>query len=145
MVATSNKKVQSQRSRFSRLFQSLDMFGQNISFREGANDGFTTKFGAFMSLIITILVIVYGQKKFSAMLDHEDGSHQTYVEREIGRSEEINVAELGFNYGIFHPHFVSGKNFGGDFEHPFQEMFTLKAKVIEWTNYVGVDSDKVIA
>ena len=58
------------------------------------------------------------------MLDYEDGSHQTYVERDIGRSEEVDVTDFGFNYGVFNPSL-----FVGDSDDPtnnqFEDMFTL--------------------
>ena len=58
------------------------------------------------------------------MLQHEDGNHQTYVERNIDRPELVTPSEFGFNFGIFYITLPYGVE--------FEEMFTFEAEIREW-------------
>ena len=82
-----------QRSSFSGFFQQLDFFGENLSFREDKKNSFTTNCGAILSLLIMMLVAIYGQKKFVDMIDREDALIQVYTEKKSFKQNAINLNE----------------------------------------------------
>ena len=57
------------------LFGVFDLFKSDVQFREGGQEGFSTVFGAIVSLIIFSLIIVYGSGKVVTMVSYEDSRH----------------------------------------------------------------------
>ena len=53
-------------------FKKLDMFSSDVSFRENGGDSFGSVFGACWSIVIIIVVLLYGSNKFFILKDHED-------------------------------------------------------------------------
>ena len=56
----------------------FDLFSKNIAFRENGEDSFGSIIGAFISLIILLIVAIYGIKKFIIMLDYGDTNFSEY-------------------------------------------------------------------
>ena len=50
----------------------IDLFSINVTFRENGGDSFGSVLGAFASLMIVILVSLYGLQKYLIMSNHED-------------------------------------------------------------------------
>ena len=59
-------------------FKSIDFFATDISFRENGGDSFGSIFGAFNSLIITLIVAIYGINKFIILKNYEDTLFNEY-------------------------------------------------------------------
>ena len=69
-------------------FKKIDLFTTDVSFRENGGSSFGSIFGASMSLIIAIVVIIYGASKFTIMLDYEDTTLNVYtVKNELSKDE----------------------------------------------------------
>ena len=69
------------KSTFSRYFKQADLFPQDVSFRENGGDAFTSMFGACTSLIIALVVLLYGVNKFSVLINYEDTRINEFTER----------------------------------------------------------------
>lgn len=61
-----------EKNKLSRNFKKLDFFSTNVTFRENGGDAFGSIFGAFLSLAIALVVLLYGSKKFVTMYNYED-------------------------------------------------------------------------
>ena len=59
-------------------FKSIDFFATDISFRENGGDSFGSIFGAFNSLIIALIVAIYGINKFIIMQNYEETVFNEY-------------------------------------------------------------------
>ena len=53
-------------------FKSLDLFSTNVTFWTNERDSFGTTFGACVSVIIALLVAVYGANRLRILLDKDD-------------------------------------------------------------------------
>ena len=60
-------------------FKSLDLFSTNFTFKTNGNDSFQTGFGACMSLMIMLIVALYGINKFFIMRNYDDTSFNEYI------------------------------------------------------------------
>ena len=60
-------------------FKKLDMFSSDVSFRENGGDSFGSVFGACWSMVIIIVVILYGTNKFFIMKDYADTQFNEYT------------------------------------------------------------------
>ena len=67
-----------QRNHLVRKFKELDLFAKNIAFREDGGDQFGSVFGAFISLLVTMIVATYGLNKFLIMKNYEDTQFNNY-------------------------------------------------------------------
>ena len=76
------------KNRFSSYFKSLDLFAQNVNFRENGGDSFGTTFGAITTLMISCIVIMYGMKKFFIMQNYLDTQLTEFKEKN-GLTEEV--------------------------------------------------------
>ena len=68
-------------SRSLRNFKKLDMFSSDVSFRENGGDSFGSIFGACWSIVIIIVVMLYGTNKFFIMYDYADTQFNEYTEK----------------------------------------------------------------
>ena len=68
-------------------FKNIDLFQNNIAFREDGGDSFRSMCGAWTSLFIAITVIVYGYNKFDIMFNYQDTKFNEYTVIQ-GLSEE---------------------------------------------------------
>ena len=59
-------------------FKSIDFFATDVSFREDGGESFGSIFGAFNSLIIALIVTLYGINKFFIMKNYEDTLFNEY-------------------------------------------------------------------
>ena len=77
----------------SRNFKKMDFFSSDVSFRENGGDSFGSVFGACMSLLIFLVVALYGINKFVIMSDYADTQFNEYsiknglVNKEIGQDQ----------------------------------------------------------
>ena len=55
------KKKQS--NRVSSLFKKLDFYPEDVSFRESGDESFKSVFGACISLLIVVMVLIYATSK----------------------------------------------------------------------------------
>ena len=60
---------------FSSYFKKLDIFGEDITFNFGGNRHYTTVVGAIVSILVVLVVFIYGQGKFFILLNRGDTSH----------------------------------------------------------------------
>ena len=82
---------QTKTSQLSSVLQKVDKFGTDASFRENGKDSFTTNCGAFISILIMALVVMYGSEKLDICLDHLDTTQQAYIE-EFGPSRHNSTS-----------------------------------------------------
>ena len=75
-------------------FKKIDFFSSDVSFRENGGGSFGSIFGASMSLIIAIVVIIYGASKFTIMLDYEDTTLNVYTVKNELSKDEFDQDEL---------------------------------------------------
>ena len=69
------KKKQDKCSKFEGSLHTLDMYGEDVNFRENGQDQFTSTTGSVISLIIMILVGCYAVEKFTEFLTFNDTMH----------------------------------------------------------------------
>ena len=58
--------------RVSSTFKRADIFGQGLTFTVDGNEKYPSVFGAFVSMVIFVALLMYGTNKFKVMLDHDD-------------------------------------------------------------------------
>ena len=68
------KQKETKLTQFSSVFQKVDLFGTDVSFRENGKDHFTTNCGAITSILIIALVVIYGYEKFLICSNREDNT-----------------------------------------------------------------------
>ena len=51
-------------------FKQVDMFPQDITFRENGGESFGSNFGACTSLVIALIVCLYGMTKFTVLINY---------------------------------------------------------------------------
>ena len=81
---------------FSRTFKQFDFFATNITFKEDGSDSFGSIFGAFMSLLIALIVASYGIKKFIDMINYNDTNFSEFKTDNSLSEEVIYQDELQF-------------------------------------------------
>ena len=82
-------------SRSLKNFKKLDMFSSDVSFRENRGDSFGSIFGACWSMVIMIVVLLYGTNKFFIMSDYADTQFNEYTEKNDLVREVVGQDELG--------------------------------------------------
>ena len=87
------------------VLMSRDLFGHPISLNFKGSEAFPTKLGAFISIGIQGLVLVFLALKLIAMVDMADPqiiSYQRPIKLdELSERGEMKLDELNFNYGVF--------------------------------------------
>ena len=84
--------------RSSRIFRSLDIYGDRRAFTLKGNESYHTCTGRVFTTITLILVLLYGTVKLRDLLAHEDSSFQTFKEYDVVNStQEFTFEELGYN------------------------------------------------
>ena len=69
-------------NKFAYYFKRVDIFYNNIEFRENKGNNFQTVFGALISLAVALVVALYGTKKFIIMKDYGDTQFNEYTVRD---------------------------------------------------------------
>ena len=96
------KKKNSRKSYlFSEHLQKLDLFGSGMSFRENGNQSLKTNCGALLSIVILIVVLIYGANKFRILIGREDSTNTEYMV-----SDSISDKVIGFEDTGFFPAFA---------------------------------------
>ena len=69
---------QSKKSSFSLLntFRKLDIFGESVAFQIAGEASVTSCAGAIMTMLITVVTLVYAQARFQVMVDYQDTRFQ---------------------------------------------------------------------
>ena len=57
----------------------IDLFASNVDFKENGGDSFGSVIGSVTSLIIVLLVTMFGIEKFMIVINHQDTNHNEYV------------------------------------------------------------------
>ena len=72
-----NKRKRSKKrdGRVKSLFMGLDLFGESIGFNIDGSERSSSCVGSLISLVIYILVFVYGIQKFITLLEYGDTNH----------------------------------------------------------------------
>ena len=76
-------------NKFARQFKRIDIFYNNIEFRENKGNNFQTVFGALISLAVALVVALYGTNKFMIMRDYGDTQFNEYIVRDGLESTEF--------------------------------------------------------
>ena len=74
----------------------IDYFQKDISFRESGGDSFGSVFGAFMSLIVWAIVVLYGFNRFIIMRNYEDTNYMEYSVKNGLSKELVGQDQLQF-------------------------------------------------
>ena len=69
----------SKRNKLSTYFSSLDFFHTNIEFRENGGHALGSVFGACISIIISMVVVLYGINKFFVMINYDDTQYSEFT------------------------------------------------------------------
>ena len=80
--------------------KSIDIFGERVNFNIDGSDSHKSFFGAFVTMIIALIVLSYGLDKFILMTEYRDTIHQETtdtgaidIEKVFPQSEtKVNVA-----------------------------------------------------
>ena len=72
------KKKESNASKLSSTFLSIDLFGRHIEFLENGKEAFTSHFGAFISALIIVVSITYGVSKMNILFRYGDSNLTEY-------------------------------------------------------------------
>ena len=78
----------SKQKNFATHFKTVDLFARQVSFRMDKQDSFGSIFGAAISLVITVLALLYGVNKFIIMSNYDDTSFNQFSDKN-GLSEEV--------------------------------------------------------
>ena len=73
-----SKKKHAASSRLSKLsnaFQQFDLFGSDVNLRENGQEQFTTCFGAFISILIFVVVSKQAVAKYTTMIEYGETKH----------------------------------------------------------------------
>ena len=89
-----------QRESLGRQLKRLDFFQTNVQFRENGDEAFGSIFGACLSLIISLVVGLYGINKFIIMSNHDDTQFNEYSVIQGLSQEVIDQDELQFQIAI---------------------------------------------
>ena len=60
-------------------FNKLDLFSSNVTFLVNGNQTLGSTFGALTSIILIVLLSIYGFNKFLVMLNYEDTRFNEFV------------------------------------------------------------------
>ena len=60
----------------SKRLKKIDMFGQGIKFTVKGQETYKTCSGAILTLLIYVIVLVYGSNRFQKFYQRQDTSHQ---------------------------------------------------------------------
>ena len=77
----------------------LDSFGTPIQFNVNGQDVHKSYFGAFMSLVVFTVTMIYASKRYGIMKDHRDTKHQSTKETHIYSNDNpLTMADAQFNF-----------------------------------------------
>ena len=117
-------------NKLSNAFQSFDLFGSGVNLRENGKEQFTTCFGAFISLLILIVVLDYATTKYTTLIEYGDTVHNSIVITEI--EDVVPFSDHRFNFGAFYLRYEmikdpsTGKSY--TFKRDTKELFSFSAK-----------------
>ena len=77
-------------------FKRVDIFGTDVAFRESGGESFGSIFGAVNSLIIVLIVSLYGINKFTIMNHYEDTLFNEYTVKQGLTTDLLGQDELQF-------------------------------------------------
>ena len=84
----------------------FDLFKTSFNFRQNGQDALATPCGVILSLLILMVIIFYGEQKWSTLVSYGDTNHQTIEEINAREpSEIINYEEAQFPLGAFYLQF----------------------------------------
>ena len=84
-----------------KIFKKLDSFGEGMNFTIKGRDKFKTGFGALITLLIYIVVLVYGSKKLTDLSQKQDTVHQqSKFVNEIAANQAFSLSEIGANFAF---------------------------------------------
>ena len=69
--------------------KSIDIFGEKVNFNIDGADSHKSFFGAFVTIIITLIVLSYGLDKFILMTEYRDTIHQETTDTGAIDSEKV--------------------------------------------------------
>ena len=92
-----NEKINIKKS-ISNGFKSLDLFGSTIGFQIRGNEAYNTIPGALISLIIYVIVLIYGTNKFFKMYNNLDTNFMQETKAgHIEMNRNFTFGEMEFN------------------------------------------------
>ena len=60
--------------------KSIDMFGEGVTLRVSRDDSTRKTFlGSFLTLVVSVITITYGFKRYAVMREYEDTVHQSSI------------------------------------------------------------------
>ena len=59
----------------SKFFKKLDVFGQGIKFTVKGEESYKTCYGAILTVLIYLIVLVYGLNRFQKFYQRQDTAH----------------------------------------------------------------------
>ena len=86
------------------IFKSVDSFGSGVGFSMKGDGTFKTSFGAFLTLIIYVLVLAYGAGKYSVLTNKADTAHQEILRENVVDSNQtflLSDIEANFAFGLW--------------------------------------------
>lgn len=88
-------------SKLSSTFQSVDLFGQHVSFQTGGKEAITSLFGAVISTLIILLVLLYGTDKLNTLNDYGDSNLSEYdVEKHNAEAVGVDALTSDFVFAV---------------------------------------------
>ena len=95
------KQSKSTGSKLSSAFQSIDLFGQNVQFIENGKDSFTTNFGALLSTLIIVVVLIYSADKLQILTSYGDSNLTEFSETEYNaKRSDVDYETSKFNFAF---------------------------------------------
>ena len=95
------KKV-SNRSTLSRLLLKLDIFGQKPELQVDGESCYPTWNGFFVSFVIVIITLFYGNEKFNKMISYDDTNYKQVIEPDaIDRETIFEASEFDANVAFY--------------------------------------------
>ena len=96
---------------FKSVFQEVDLFKMDVSFRENGEDSFSSTMGVIISICILVLIAVYGHTKFMIFLDYGDSTFMEYRDVNVRNKEDIlGYEDMNWPFGAFSIRFNAFNN-----------------------------------
>ena len=77
------------------------MFGKNVQFIENGNESFTTNFGALLSTLIIVVVLIYSVDKLQILTSYGDSNLTEFSETEYNaRRTDVDYETSKFNFAF---------------------------------------------
>ena len=93
---------QKQKSSFSlsNTFRKFDIFGESVAFKIAGESSVTSCAGAIMTILITVVTLVYAQTRLQVMIDFQDTRFQETEDYRTDLSEVFKQSDTNFNFAI---------------------------------------------